>query len=75
MSDFPKGGDVLAIQQWLNEKGFRTTPIISALDADSLLGQDKDDLIHELGRVQGLRLWGLLNTARATQSAAAQVGK
>jgi hypothetical protein len=66
MSDFPKGGDVEATRVWLNEKGFYGH--FPNYAADSLLGQEKSDIIETLGKDEGLRLWGLLNTAKQNQS-------
>jgi hypothetical protein len=69
MSGFPKGGDVVAMRAWLDEKGFNG--LLNGWDADALMGQDNaDDLIRALGNNEGegLRLWCLLNTARQTPS-------
>jgi hypothetical protein len=65
MSDFPKGGDIQATRAWLDKKGF--TGQFTGWEADAILGQDKSDIIAMLGNVEGLRLWGFLNTARQNQ--------
>lgn len=68
MSDFPKRGDIEATRAWLEQNGFYG-PQLTNWNAEALLGQEKEDIIFLVGnRVDGLRLWGLLNTARQTPS-------
>jgi arsenate reductase-like glutaredoxin family protein len=71
MSNFPKEGDIQATRAWLDKKGFRGKFI--DWEADSILGQEKSDIIRLVGNeVEGLRLWGFLNTARQTSAPQAQ---
>ncbi len=72
MSDYPRGGDIQATREWLDKEGF--TGKFTSWKADALLGQEKSDIITLVGnQVDGLKLWGLLNTAR--QTPASQQGK
>ena len=63
MSDFPKGGDIIATRVWLDRKGFQG--VFVGWEADALLGLERTDILAHGGE-NGLMLWGLLNTARAT---------
>ncbi len=66
MSDFPKGGDIQATRNWLDQKGF--TGKFLNWKADAILGLEKSDIIDLVGdAAEGLRLWGFLNTARQAQ--------
>ena len=62
MSDFPIGGDSIATRAWLDKKGFRN--VFNGFEAESIMGLDKDDIISMVSGDNGLRLWGLLNTAK-----------
>ena len=53
-----------ATRAWLNKKGF--PDVFTGWEADALLGSDKSDIIATVPGVEGLKLWGLLNTARQT---------
>jgi hypothetical protein len=61
MSDFPKGGDLEATRTWLDKEGF--TDAFTGWKADALLGLEKADILAAVPN-DGLKLWGLLNTAR-----------
>ncbi len=65
MSDFPKHGDVSTTRVWLDSKGFNG--LFNTWEADALLGTEKDDLIAMVPGENGLKLWGLLNTARLSR--------
>jgi hypothetical protein len=72
MSEFPKGGDVVGMRAWLDNRRFNG--LLNGWDADALLGQEKEDIIRLVGNLEeGLRLWGLLNTARQTLSAGKEI--
>ena len=62
MSDFPFGGNTQKTREWLDSKNFKN--ILNEWEADAILGSDKDDIISLVSGENGLRLWGLLNTAR-----------
>ena len=62
MSDFPKGKGVSVTRAWLNAEGFEGK--FMKWKADALLGADKDDILKIVTGEDGMRLWGLLNTAR-----------
>ncbi len=63
MSAFPLRGDVAATRVWLDKAGF--TGKLVGWSADALLGTDKADVLRLLeSETEGLRLWGLLTTAR-----------
>ncbi len=66
MSDFPKGGDIQATRDWLDKEGFSGKFL--NWEADAILGLvEKTDVIRLVGdEVEGLKLWGFLNTARQT---------
>ena len=69
MSEFPRGGDVVGMRAWLDNRGF--IGLLNGWDADALMGVDNADLlIRALGNNEGegIRLWGLLNTARQIPS-------
>jgi len=67
MSDFPKGGDIVATRAWLDKEGF--SGVFTGWKADAILGKS-DDFIKskfpatEEGQERGDILCGLLNTAR-----------
>ena len=64
MTDFPKGGDVEATRKWLDKEGY--AGFFEDWKADALLGTDKSDILDLVPGVRGLKLWGLLSTARST---------
>ena len=64
MSDFSLRGDIATTRAWLTANGFSEDVFIN-WNADALLGADKEDILLILPGIEGLRLWGLLNTARA----------
>lgn len=66
MSDFPYHGDVKKTRAWLDKNGFKNC--LKKWNADSLIGVSKDDLMTILVGEEGMRLCGLLNTARALSS-------
>jgi hypothetical protein len=63
MSDFPKGSDIEATRAWLDKEGFEG--VFVGWEADALLGLEERHILAHGGE-NGLMLWGLLNTARAT---------
>ena len=65
MSDFPFGGDAAALRAWLDKHNF-DREVLQDYNADALMGLSKGDLLDELTPKHGLRLWGLLETARRT---------
>ena len=72
MSDYPKGGDIEATRAWLDKEGFAGK--FTGWEADALLGLEEHRIIQLVeNEVEGLRLWGFLNTARKTP--APQPGK
>ena len=64
MTDFPRGGDIAATRAWLDTKGF--TGIFVGWAADAILGLERADVNTMVSGENGLKLWGFLNTARAT---------
>ena len=64
MSDFPKGGDVEATRAWLDKEGF--VDFFEDWKADALLGLERTDILTSVPVERGLKLWGLLATARST---------
>ena len=62
MSDFPQGGDVGATRVWLNENGF--VDVLKGWKADAVFGLEKGEILLLVPGEDGLRLCGLLRTAR-----------
>jgi len=64
MSNFPKGGNLKATRDWLDEEGF--TNVLVGWKADAILGLEKVDVCNLVPGENGMKLWGFLNTARLT---------
>ena len=62
VANFPKGKGVAETRTWLDAEGFEGK--FMKWKADALLGADKDDILKIVPGEDGMRLWGLLNTAR-----------
>ena len=69
MSDFPHQGTTDLTREWLARQRF--DPCFIGYDADSLIGLDKEDILAQFSnnRSEGIRLWGLLKTARRNKKA------
>ena len=63
MSDFPKSGDAEATRVWLDKKGF--VDMFKGWEADAIIGLSEENILSLVPEENGLRLWGLLNTARS----------
>lgn len=64
MSDFPKNGSIGALRLWLDANGLLC--FLDGWNADALLGAKEEDVKTLVPGEAGMRLWGLLNTARST---------
>ena len=62
MSDFPHAGNIENTRSWLDKEGF--VDVLIDCEADILIRLSKGDILFLVPRVNGLKLWGFLNTAR-----------
>ena len=67
MSDFPKGGDVKDTRAWLDKYNF-VEVFVEDWTADAILGLEQSQLLSMVPGERGMRLCGLLKTAKETST-------